>query len=56
MMNLSWDLRYVSESTATYIYASLAAIYWLIEPPPNAICIKCYDFERPMKSSKHLFH
>jgi hypothetical protein len=34
----------------SYIYVSLTE---LIALPPNAICIKCYDSERPMNSISH---
>jgi hypothetical protein len=33
------------------LYAVLQLFSELIASPPNAICIKCYDFERPMNSS-----
>jgi hypothetical protein len=41
-----WDVSLRAES---HLYVSLAAVYWA----PNAICIKCYDSEWPMNSSRH---
>jgi hypothetical protein len=38
----------------SHIYMQVLQLFTeLIAPTPNAICIKCYDFERPMNSSNH---
>jgi hypothetical protein len=47
--HLSWRLRRVSESEALQLCIELITL------PPNAICFKCYDVERPTNSSSH-FH
>jgi hypothetical protein len=34
-------------------YADMQLFAEIIALPPSVICIKCYDFERPMNSSSH---
>jgi hypothetical protein len=50
-----WDTvgRWPESKISETITSDTLIFWWTIVLPPNAVRIKCYDFEGPMNSSGH---